>query len=170
MRNRIVGPVATLLILAMVYYLPALHGTVALAFVPLVWSAYTGGLVPALISAALITGFVTIDYLPDYNRIGQVSASVLMIALMVGYLKHHAELSQSLNGNLKRLREAVELTRRLKTEWADLSDSGRYKLVDSLEDRLGNLAALVFGWHSIRIEQEHIKRELGIKELDPDED
>lgn len=162
MLNKLAGPVVTLIVLVAVNYLPALHGTVALAFVPLVWSAYAGGLGPALASAVIIVAYTILDYPPDYNRLIQVAASAIVIAVMVGYLKRHAELSQSLNGNLKRLREAVELTRQLKNNWADLSDSGRYKLVDHLEDRLGNLAALVFGWHSITQEMMSTKSSLGI--------
>lgn len=169
MLNKTAGPFVTLIVLAIVHYLPILRGTTALAFVPLVWSAYAGGLAPALASAVIITAYTILAYPPDYNRLAQVALSAVAIALMVGYLKRHAELSQSLNGNIKRLRETVDLVRQLKNDWADLSDSGRYKLVDHIEDRLGNLAALVFGWHSIRLEQEHIKRELGVRKQDDEE-
>lgn len=164
MLKRIAGPVVTLIFLAAVYYLPIIHGTAALAFVPLVWSAYVGGLAPALASAIIITAYAVLDYPPDYNRLAQVSLSAIAIAVMASRLKRHAELSQSLNGNLKRLREAVELVRQLKNDWADLSDSGRYKLVDHIEDRLGNLAALVLGWHSISQEMLSTKEKLGIRD------
>lgn len=164
MLSKITGPIVTLIVLAIVHYVSCLRGTAALAFVPLVWSAYAGGLAPALASAVVIVAYTVLAYPPDYNRLGQVAVSALAIALMVGYLKRHAELSQSLNGNLKRLRETVELVQRLKVEWADLSDSGRYKLVGLIEDKLGNLAALVFGWHSIKEEMEHTKKTLGVKD------
>lgn len=164
------GPLLTLAVLLIIRYLPGLGFTAALAFIPLVWSAYRAGLFPAMASSVIIAIFAAAIYPPDYSRTVQVIITAVLISLMVGYLKHHAELSQSLNGNLKRLRESLELVRRLKYEWADLSDSGRYKLVDAIENKLAQLATLVWGWHSIRVEIDETREELGLKELDSDGD
>lgn len=160
----IIGPLATLATLAIISLWSGLDVTVALAFVPLVWSATVGGLAPALASATAITVYTAFVYRPDYLGIAQVTVSVFVIAWMVGYLRHRAELAQKIDDNMRRLKEAVEIIRDLKTSWLDLSDAGKHKMVDEIEDRLGNLAALVFGWQSIGEEMQRTKDYLGLRE------
>lgn len=158
------GPAATLALLAAIHQWPYILGaTAALAFLPLVWAAYVAGIWPALISAGVIAGFAVHFYLPDYNRIIQITVASFAVAVMVGELKHRALLSDTLNGNLRRLREAIEITDKLIINWSDLSDRGRYRQVELIKDRLGNMATLVFGWLKIGQEMKEAKQAVSEK-------
>jgi len=161
------GPVATLALLVATHQWPDILGaTTALAFVPLVWAAYVAGLWPALASAGIITGFAVHLYLPDYSRIIQVSASAVIIALLTSELKRRARLAETIDDNMARLKEIVELARKLDLEWKNLTDQEQREQLVLIEDRLGNLAGLVYGWIAIGREIRETKKYVGMEETD----
>lgn len=156
-----VGPVVTLGVVLLIHFL---SGYISISFgfalVALTWTAYISGIVPTVISSVIIVAFMSADYPPDYSRLVQGVLTVIFTGSLVIILKRQAVFSQTLNGNLKKLGESLNITRSLLDNWADLSDAGRYKRIQLIEDKLGNLAALVHGWHSIHKEIEETRAEL----------
>ena len=158
--KQLIGPVITLAIVLLTYFLaPYISVSFGWAFVAIVWTAYIGGLLPTIISLIIILITMGIIYPPDYGRLIQSGLSITLIGTMVIALKRKALMTESLNGNIKRLKESLDITRDLLINWDDMSDNGRQKRVRLIEDKLGNLAALVYGWHKIRQEIDETKAE-----------
>ncbi len=61
-----------------------------------------------------------------------------------------------LNGNLEKAVDIVLLVRELLKDWDDLSESARRQMLIIIEDRAGNLAASINGWHQLAEERQRV--------------
>lgn len=123
-----------------------------LAFIPLAYTAYRHGLKPALISASLVSSYAF--YALSLDRAIPVVVAAVFVVVPMGILKRRAILAESINGNMAKVREIRILTRFLLDHRHQMNDGLLFRFLEEIEDRAGNLEALVWGWRQIRIEAE----------------
>ena len=77
-------------------------------------------------------------------------------------LRYRLEQLEALNGTMVKLLESVDMVRELKSKLT--FDSEDYRAVERIEDKLGNLAASVYGWHQLAKEQQELFERLDAEE------
>ena len=147
--------------------------TVSPALPALVFSGLFGGIVPALLSALIISVYTHLLLPSDLlARVLVVNLSYLGTALLIAY--YHVQIRQhdTLNGNIDRLKLAIQaednnlgIVKNLLDRWDDYTADGHRNQVRQLwmamsdnRHHLAHLAALVFGWHAIRREMDETQR------------
>lgn len=147
--------------------------TVSPALPALVFAGLFGGIVPALLTAIIISIYAHLLLPSDLvGRVMVVNASYLATALLIAY--YHVQIRQhdTLNGNIDRLKLAIEaednnlaMARNLLDRWDDFTTEGHKNQVKHLwlamsdnRHHLAHLAALVFGWRAIRREMDETQR------------
>lgn len=126
----------------------------ALAFIPLVYTAYNSGLIPAVLSATVVALFVLFSPSFTFDRAAQVVICAYTIAIPMGVLKRRARLSESVNGNLKKIREVELFVDYLIKNRHEMNDGAIFRFLTEVQDRIGNLSAFVRGWQQIGEERE----------------
>lgn len=125
-------------------------GTMAPAFVVLVYAAYSGGLRAGLVAATIISAYDLWRLWPDdVSRAVIVGTSCFGVAVMVGLLQRKAVLVDTLNGNIARLKQAIEYLDSLLGGWYAMNDPERRDRVRIVREHLSTLATLVVGWRRL---------------------
>lgn len=155
--KRVVGILVTLLSIGVNELVLRVFGwpvSVALILSVPVFVAYYSGLRAGLASVTLITLY-RFFWLPPDNFVTGILGVVNMFisALVVGVLYRRAKaVDELLNGNSKKLDDAFNLIRELSHHWDWYTDKGRLQVLKQIEDRLGNLATVIFGFAALRKE------------------
>lgn len=160
--HRLVGPVATLFVAAVMHLdvVYRLIGTDMLSIVALVFSCVYSGLIPGVISAFIVSAFVFNDQ-TNLVRAFVVSGGCFIMAFMVGLLQRYERLREKrlddlLYSNSNLLQEGLQVVRLLLHDWDYLSDLGKYRLVQIVEGRIGNLLGVRFGFEQLKKEMEEV--------------
>lgn len=153
------GVVLTALTLAGIHLASGLMmASLSLAFVPMIYTAYHFGLRPALASAVLVSVYAL--YVLPLDRAIQVVIASFAIAVPMGVLKRRARFTESINGNLAKVREIRILVRFLIDNRKQMNDGLLFRFLEEIEDRAGNLEAMVWGWQQIRAEAKEVEEKL----------
>lgn len=132
--------------------------SLSLAFIPMIYTAYFFGLRPAMASAVLVSAYAL--YALPVDRAIQVAIASFVIAAPMGILKRRARFTESINGNLAKVREIRILTRFLIKNRKQMNDGLLFRFLEEIEDRAGNLEAMVWGWQQIRAEAKEAEEKL----------
>lgn len=156
-QKRVVGILVTLLSIVVneaVLRLFDWPASVALILSIPVFVAYYSGLRAGIASATLITLYRFLWLPPDNPVTGSLGVvNMLLSAVVVGILYRRAKaIDELLNGNSKKLDDAFNLIRELSHHWDWYTDKGRLQVLKQIEDRLGNLATVIFGFAALRKE------------------
>lgn len=135
-----------------------LMASLSLAFVPMIYTAYHHGLRPALASAALVSGYAL--YSLPLDRAIQIVIAALLVSVPMGILKRRARFTESINGNIAKVREIRVLARFLINHRREMNDGLLFRFLEEIEDRAGNLEAMVWGWQQIRKEAQAAEAKL----------
>lgn len=135
-----------------------LMASLSLAFVPMIYTAYYFGLRPALVSAILVSVYAF--YTLSLDRAIQVAIASFIIAVPMGILKRRARFTESINGNLAKVREIRIMARFLIEHRKNMNDGLLFRFLEEIEDRAGNLEAMVWGWQQIRQEAKEAEEKL----------
>ncbi len=126
--------------------------TLAPALVALIYSGAVGGLVPALVAAVMIGIYSHIILSQDLGRAIVVNSSYLGGALLLGWLESRARLADKINGNIARLKSALDITAGLIDDWRGLTDEQRFEQIVLIRHHLAHLVTIIAGWRVIRRE------------------
>lgn len=126
--------------------------TLAPALVALIYSGAVGGLVPALVSAVMIGIYSHIVLSQDLGRAIIINSSYLGGALLLGWLESRARMADRINGNIARLKSALNITDGLIDDWRILTDEQRFEQIVLIRHHLAHLATIIAGWRVIRRE------------------
>lgn len=147
-----------------IYMFQILHApitlTLALAYIPLAYTTYHSGLVPGITAASVL--FVSSLLIPgiDLNRAIQIGLAAYGMAIPMGILQSKGKFWDRLNGNLSKIAEIRLLTKFLMKNHTNMNPGLVYRLLDEIDDRAGNLEAVVYGWLQFRQEIDQTKAEL----------
>lgn len=126
--------------------------TLAPALVALIYTGAIGGLVPALVAAVMIGIYSHIALSQDLGRAIVVNSSYLGGALLLGWLETRARLADRINGNLDRLKLALNITDGLIDNWRGLTEEQQFERIVLIRHHLGHLVTIIAGWRVIRRE------------------
>ena len=165
-KDRIIGPVLTLTVMAIYHWLSTqfdfIPVAVALFWPFVVWAAFVGGLRSALIAALVVSGYAYLALPDQLPRVVIITAGSIATALMVGVLKrreiiqHEAIDDITTNGNVEKVQRALETTRALRAElnqneWA-------MKGLDSIEHDLAHSLAIINGFSHLWQEIQEVEK------------
>jgi glucose-6-phosphate-specific signal transduction histidine kinase len=130
-------------------FIPLTGLTLALAFIPLAYTAYHGGLYPGLAAATIIT-IATIFIEINVIRGLQIAIAAFGIAIPMGLLREKGQMMQ--NGHLSKITEIRLLARFLLDHRKTMNDGLIFRFLSEIEDRAGNLEAQVALWRNLHQE------------------
>ncbi len=164
------GPIFTI----MAIYFASLVSKITLAPLTLVLVAvcFTGGFIPGLVTAALISAYVLVRPDLDFSplRIFIVLSTFYSTVILVGFLKWQASLSErvrkkadlvdSINGNLELLHDTLRSTDQLVEGWLVLDRDARLRRVKEIRGNLADLTTLVMGWQALYKQKEELRKDI----------
>lgn len=169
------GPLFTI-IFTLAYHAGSLyfHYSITLIWIMVfvVWGTFASGLRGGLIAAAwgILYALYAIPMTDQLNRAIQVSIGIIMVAGLVGWQTRSlrrslaktqaalllaeknqvkANLVDSANGNIEKLRTALKMLDDLLMGWDVLDDNSRRGLIIDIRAHLATLILLVFGWRKL---------------------
>lgn len=134
------------------------HISPVLLFAPLAYTAYHHGLRPAIGGGAVVILYAF--YTLPLDQAAQMAIAVLLVSIPMGALKRRARFTESINGNLAKIREIRLLARFLLDHRAQMNDGLIFRFLGEIEDRAGNLEAMVWGWEQIKAEAREAEAKL----------
>ena len=114
------------------------------------------GIIASLISLVYLVYFIELGPV----RLANIMGFNLFAVFLITYERWHRLHLDTMNGNVDRLSVALKLTRDLKINWHNYREDYRLRIVEQIEDVLGNLSALIMGWLSIGKEIDRIERKV----------
>lgn len=156
-QKRVVGILVTLLSIVVNDAVLRFFGwssSVALIISVPVFVAYYSGLRAGLTSCILITFYRYLWLAPGVLSTAIMgTVNMFLSTLAVGVLYRRAKaIDELLNGNTKKLEDAFGLTKQLLHHWDWYTDVGKKEILRQVEDRIGNLITIIFGYAALRKE------------------
>jgi len=156
------GVIITIVVIMVIFlasaFLPPNTLTLALAFIPIVYTAYHGGLYPGLAAATAIA--IAAFFAPGLPLLRglQIIITAFAIAIPMGILQEQTKLVN--NGYLGKITEIRLLTRFLLDHRLTMNDGLIYRFLTEIIDRAGNLEAQIALWKDLREEIEATQKHL----------
>lgn len=154
------GPLVTV-IFTVIYHLLAMFFGFSIAVMPLTVflaaGTFIGGLRAGLICALWISLYAYL-FIPDSTRVIQIAIGCLGLAIIIGWLRRRERQLENIsrailaNGNIQKINEARQIALELK-----LSLNGpAKKMVEKIDDKLGNTLAVLEGYKFLRDEIDRV--------------
>lgn len=156
-QKRVVGITVTLLSIVLNDALLKVFGwpeSAALILSVPVFVVYYSGFRAGIASCLLITFYRYFWLHPDTLPSAVLGTiNMYLSTLVCGFLYRRAKaVDELLNGNTKKLEDAHKLVREVTQHWDWYTDVGKKQILRQVEDRIGNLMTIIFGFSALRKE------------------